>query len=136
MHSFFITGAKGLPGVPGQVGFHGLPGDPSNEKGNRGDPGAQGLPGIKGMPGVSGKRGISGFDGMSGPKVSRVMLSLYEEKPQASNNLSFAEILILQFLYNWPFTYLVSTSLIIVLEEYPGLLIHFCSSALFVAHHF
>lgn len=90
-----------MPGVPGQVGFHGLPGDPSNDKGNRGDPGAQGLPGIKGMPGVSGKRGISGFDGMSGPKVSRVTLSIYDEKPQANNNPSFAEILILQFLYNW-----------------------------------
>lgn len=113
MYSLFITGAKGLPGVPGQVGFHGLPGDPSNEKGNRGDPGAEGLPGIKGMPGVSGKRGISGFDGMPGPKVRRVMLSIYNEKPQANNN---PETLILQFLYNWRFTYLLSTPLLVVLE--------------------
>lgn len=78
---FFRTGAKGFHGVPGLEGLHGLPGDPSNEKGHRGDPGAEGLPGIKGMPGVSGKRGISGFEGMHGPKVRTVMLISSDEKP-------------------------------------------------------
>lgn len=80
MVSVFLTGAKGFHGVPGQEGHHGLPGDPSNDKGHRGNPGAQGLPGIKGMPGVSGKRGISGFEGMQGPKVSTVMLISYDEE--------------------------------------------------------